>query len=244
MSLGGSALRSSFPRFVADAGPSRRKPRALQYARYRCARDGRERPGLRRLLDRARPGVAGTWLTASTSTDAGTRSSACSRRNASAFCKRLTSSRRLLDSPGSEVPQRGHGTTLSTATDHRAEADRVTHCAGSDRAASAIGTVALILLAAGVALCAERDRAPPATRTNAFAVSPARGALSQRRQADRPDAARRGRIASAPWAPGARRTVRFLIGDVMRSLPSAAPGWGCSCGAQARQRAPRCAPRR
>jgi hypothetical protein len=36
-------------------------------------------------------------------------------------------------------------------------------------------------------LCAERDRAAPATRTTAFAVSPARGALSQRRQRDRED---------------------------------------------------------
>ena len=45
-------------------------------------------------------------------------------------------------------------------------------------------------------------------------------------------------------APGARRTVRFLIGDVTRPLPSGAAGWGCSCGAQARPRAPRCAPRR
>jgi hypothetical protein len=81
----------------------------------------------------------------------------------------------------------------------------------------------------------------PHDRSSTLSVLAAR---SSWRQADRPDAARRGRIASAPWAPGARRTVRFLIGDVMRSLPSGAAGWGCSCGAQARPRAPRCAPRR
>jgi hypothetical protein len=64
-------------------------------------------------------------------------------------------------------------------------------------------------------------------------------------QADRPDAARLGARRACALAPHeARRTVRFVIGGVTSPLPGGAAGWACRCGAQARPRAPRCAPRR
>ena len=47
-------------------------------------------------------------------------------------------------------------------------------------------------------------------RTIALSLPPARVVRSQRRQADRPDAARRGRIASAPWGPGSAPNCEVL----------------------------------
>jgi len=64
--------------------------------------------------------------------------------------------------------------------------------------------------APGRSLSTASNRPAPTRPAIAFLARPPRGGLSVWRQADRPDAARRGRIASAPGGPGARRTVRFL----------------------------------